>query len=184
MAGFWIGLGGWSSRTNDLVQQGIACGDPDLGSGSSYRPFTEFANTALPVDFCGYSSWTLPAGHVIYQNMSFQTSSNRAYFYLQDETSGVAHSCSATPPSGWSYNGNVAEWIAEAPTGTAINFHSVRFTDANAELYSNSSWVTLGSQPITKTIAGSSSSTYCIAPGSIGSDSASFTDTWHQATCY
>jgi len=181
MVGFWIGLGGWNNGADDLVQQGIECGDSAIGSGSAYRAFSEFASTLPPVLLCGVSSWTFPAGHVIYQNMSFQSSSNRAYFYLQDETSGVAHSCSATRPSGWSYNGDVADWIAEAPTYVAADFHSLHFTDANAELYSNSSWVTLGSQPYTKTIQGTSSSVYCIAPGGIGSDHASFTDTWHQA---
>ena len=81
MAGFWIGLGGTSAdRSNSLVQQGIECGHPNVGSGSSYRPFTEFANTAPPVALCGYSSWTLGAGHWIYQNMSFQTSQNKALF--------------------------------------------------------------------------------------------------------
>ena len=182
--GFWIGLGGWDNGANDLDQQGIECGDSYLGSGSAYRPFTEFAATADPVNFCGYSSWTFSAADKIYQNMSFQTSSNTAYFYLEDETSGVTHSCAVTPPSGWGYNGNVSDWIAEAPSGTAIDFHSIRFTDAYAELNSNSSWVTLGSQPVNTAVAGSSSSTYCIAPGAIGSDKASFTDSWHQATCY
>jgi hypothetical protein len=182
--GIWIGLGGTSSNPENLVQQGIACGNPSVGSGSAYRPFTEFANTRDPVAFCGFTSWTLAHGDVIYQNMSFQSSVNKAFFYLEDQTSGVAHSCSATAPSSWTFDGNSAEWIAEAPTGTAINFHSVRFTNAHAELGSNSTWVTLGSQPTTKTIEGSSSTTYCIAPGSIGTDHASFTDTWHQATCY
>lgn len=181
--GIWIGLGGTSSNPENLVQQGIACGNPSVGSGSAYRPFTEFANTRPPVPFCGFSSWTVGAGDVIYQNMSFQSANNKAFFYLEDQTSGVAHSCSATPPSSWTFDGNTAEWIAEAPTGTSINFHSVRFTNAHAELGSNSSWVTLGSQTVTKTIQGSSSSTYCIAPGSIGSNTA-FTDTWHQANCY
>ncbi len=115
--------------------------------------------------------------------MSFQTSQNKAFFYLEDQTSGVAHGCSATPPSGWSWDLNTAEWIAEAPTGTAINFDSVRFTNARTQLYSNSQWVTLGSQPVTKTIQGSSSSYYCISPGAIASGTA-FTDYWHQADCY
>lgn len=184
MVGFWIGLGGTSAdRSNSLVQQGVECGHPNVGAGSSYRPFTEFADTAPPVALCGYSSWTLGAGHWIYQNMSFQTSQNKAFFYLEGQTSGVAHGCSATPPSGWSWDLNTAEWIAEAPTGAAINFGSVRFTNARTQLYSNSQWVTLGSQPVTKTIQGSSSSYYCISPGAIGSGTA-FTDYWHQSDCY
>jgi len=181
--GFWIGLGG-TNESNGLVQQGVECGNTYVGSGSAYRPFTEFASTAHPVAFCGFSSWTLAAGDVIYQNMSFQTSTNKAFFYLEDQTSGVTHSCSATPPVGWAWNLNVAEWIAESPPGFSINFHSVTFTNAHTELSSNSTWVTLGSQPISKTIQGSSSTTYCISPGAISGGTA-FTDTWHSpGTCY
>jgi hypothetical protein len=183
--GFWIGMGGTETvRSNDLVQQGVECGNSNVGTGSAWRPFTEFANTAHPRAFCGFTSWTLAPGDVIYQNMSFQTANNKAFFYLEDQTSGVAHSCSATPPAGWSWDLNSAEWIAEAPAGVAINFHSVHFSNTRAELFSNSSWVTLGSQPNNKTIQGDSSAYYCISPGSIGSDNASFTDTWHQADCY
>lgn len=53
-----------------------------------------------------------------------------------------------------------------------------------AELSSTSSWVSLGSQTTTKTVEGPSSTYYCIAPGSIGSDHQSFTETWHQNNCY
>jgi hypothetical protein len=185
LVGFWIGLGGTSSATNNLVQQGIECGDSTVGSGSSYRPFTEFADTANPVALCGQSSWTFAAGHVLYEQMSYEASNKKANFYIEDETTGITHGCSATPPSGWSYDDNTAEWIGEAPSGTAVHFSNVNFTNSQAELDSTSSWVTLGSQsPLTKTIAGSSSSTYCIAPGSIGSNKETFTDSWHQATCY
>lgn len=181
--GAWIGLGGTSSATNDLVQQGLLCGDAAVVGDGAWRPFEEFANTANPVAFCGYTSWTFPVGDVVYQNMSFQTSSNVANFFIQDITTGTAHSCTVSPPSGWSYDLNTAEWIVEAPTGTAADFGSFAFIDANAELGSNSSWVTMGSQSNTKTIDGSSSTTYCIVPGNIGSDSQSFTDQWHASTC-
>ena len=185
IVGFWIGLGG-TAHSNDLVQQGVECGSPAVGSGSAYRPFTEFANTAPPVAFCGFTSWTLPAGHVIYQNMSFQTSVNKAFFYLEDQTSGTAHSCSRTAPSGWSWDLNTAEWIAEAPTGTSINFGSVRFSNARAQLSSNSSWVTLASQTESKTIqGGDSTSHYCISPGAISTAGDAFTDSWHSpGDCY
>jgi len=186
--GIWIGLGGTGgSYPNDnLVQQGIECGNTNIGTGPAYRPFTEFANSQNPYAFCGYSSWTLPAGHKIYQNMSFQTSSNTAYFYLQDETSGVIHSCSRTPYSGWHWDLNTAEWVAEAPLNTAVNFGSVSFSDAETELYSNGSWVTLGSQPVTKVIDGAGfvgGHLYqCIVPGSISSGTA-FTDSWVSSQC-
>lgn len=121
----------------------------------------------------------------IYQNMSFQTSSNTAYFYLEDETTGVTHSCGLTPPSGWAWDLNTAEWIGEAPAELhPYNFGSVHFTDAMAELYSNSTWVTLDSQPLTDYIEGAQGSSKCLAPGSIGSDGASFYDYWYSGNCY
>src|SRR2546428_5394486 len=112
-----------------------------LATRSAYRPFTEFANGQNPIAFCGYTTWTLPAGQEIYQNMSFQTSNNTAFFYIEDETSGVVHSCSRTPYSGWHWDQNTAEWEIEAPTGTAVNFHSVSWSDVMTELYSNGAWV-------------------------------------------
>jgi hypothetical protein len=183
LVGFWIGLGGTiQTRDNTLVQQGIECGDSAVGGGSALRPFSEFANTQNPVPFCGQTSWTIPAGDHLYQNMSFETSSNQANFYVEDETSGVAHSCSVKGPGGWSYDDNTAEWIGEAPSGTAPKFSSVQFTDAYAETGSGS-WVSLGSQSPAETIAGADSSTYCIAPSGISSGDV-FSDAFHQATCY
>ena len=179
----WVGLGGTTSATNNLVQQGIECGNSNLGSGSAWRPWTEFADTANPVNFCGYTSWTFAAGDVIYQNMGYEASSNLANFFLEDITTGVAHSCSASPPSGWSYDDNTADWIMEAPTGSAVNFGTVPFSDANTELDSTGTWVTMGSQATTKWIDGSSSAVNCIAPQGIGSDSQSFSDKWIQSSC-
>jgi len=186
--GIWIGLGGTGgSYPNDnLVQQGIECGNTNVGSGSAYRPFTEFANGQNPIAFCGYTTWTLPAGHAIYQNMSFQTSNNTAFFYVEDETSGVVHSCSRTPYSGWHWDQNTAEWEIEAPTGTAVDFHSVSWSDVMTELYSNGTWVSLGSQPHTETIDGygfvGGHLYECVVPGSISGGTA-FVDSWVASQC-
>jgi hypothetical protein len=182
---FWIGLGGTYSN-NTLVQQGVECGDTtDLGTpASAWKAFLEFANTETPKFFCGYN-WTLAGGDVVYQNMSFQTSSNTAYFYLEDETSGITHSCAKTPPPGWSWDLNSAEWVGEgaSPQFEAIDFGQVAFSDAMVQLDSNSTWVTLGSQIHTETYDGLNSNFYCIAPGAIGSNQDSFTDYWHQLEC-
>jgi hypothetical protein len=180
VVGFWIGLGG---TNGDLVQQGFECGDSELGTGSAFRPFTEFANLEAPVNFCGYASWTLPHGDTIYQNMSFETSIHTANFFLEDITTGTTHSCSVTKPSGWTFSGNTADWEAEAPGGTTVNFGSVTFTNSQAELNSTGAWVTLGSQTTTKEVQGDSSTYYCISPGSISSGT-QFTDSYHQASCY
>jgi hypothetical protein len=180
---FWVGLGGTSTANNALVQQGFECGNSNLGSGTAFRPWTEFVPGHDPLNFCGYANWTLPAGDVIYQNESFETSTHTAYFYLEDETTGTTHSCSQTKPAGWTFIGNTADWEAEAPNNISVNFGSVPFSDSNAELNSSGSWVTLGSQTTNKEILGVDSSDYCIAPGAIGGDNQSFTDSYHQADC-
>jgi len=184
--GFWIGIGGYggSYQYDNLVQQGIECGSHWVGTGSSYRPFYEFANTAAPKPMCGQSGWTVAPGDVIYQNMSFQSSQNRAFFYTEDQTTGVTRACNYGPPTtpspGWHFNGNSAEWIGEAPAYYSVDFGSVTFTNARAELYSNSSWVTLGSQPhASKVESESSFFEYhaCIRPGAVSSGT-SFVDSW------
>jgi hypothetical protein len=186
IVGLWVGLGGTNPNVtpNDLVQQGVECGDPFLGSGNVWRPFTQFADSNNPVNFCGLTNWAYPAGHTLYQNMSFEQSSNVANFYIQDESSGSAHSCSVNAPSNWAYNGNTADWVGEATEGAAEDFGSVGFSDAYAELGSSGSWVPFASQAYyNEWVDGYSSSNYCIAPGGVGSDEASFTDYWSGGTC-
>jgi hypothetical protein len=178
--GFWVGLGG---TNGDLDQQGVECGDTALGSGASFRPWSEYANTEQPLNFCAYTTWKFSAGDVIYNNMSYQASSKTTYWYMEDETTGVAHSCNTTNPKGWSYSGNTAEWEAEAPPGETTNFGHTKFTDAYAELSSNGSWVTLGSQSNNEEIAGTSSSYYCMYPDSINSNT-SFSVYFNQTDCY
>jgi hypothetical protein len=186
--GFWIGLGGTGGTYpyDNLVQQGIACGDPDLGGGAAYRPFYEFANTELAKPMCGQASWTLSAGDTIYQNMSFQTSNNRGYFYTEDQTSGKAFACNYAPPTGWHWDLNTAEWIAEAPGAYSVNFGGVTFSNDRAELYSNSTWVTLGSQPQTLYVEKDDHVPghyyECIHPGSI-SGGTSFLNDWVASQC-
>lgn len=82
-----------------------------MASGSAIHPFTQFADTTTAHVFCGQTTWTLARGDIIYQNMSFQASTNKAFFYLEDQTTGVAHSCSATASTGWTANLATAEWV-------------------------------------------------------------------------
>ena len=60
------------------------------------------------------------------------------------------------------------------------------FTDAHAQLNSDSSWVSLGSQTVTETIDGDNSIPghlyQCIIPGSISND-VKFTDSWVSSRC-
>lgn len=184
----WVGLGG-TTGTSDLSQEGIECGEGLGGGGGAFYGFTEFANTASPVVFCGYSSWSFPAGHTVYVNMSYETSSNIANFYLEDETTGVAHGCSRGAPSGWHFDGNTAEWIIESPSAaygyTEPNFGTARMTDDLAEDGSTGDWVTLGSRSnIVTFIEGSSSTDRCAIPGAINANNKRFPIVWNKATCY
>lgn len=162
----------------------MICGNPSVGSGPSWRPWIEFYSYDNPFAFCGYGGWTPPAGDFIYQNMSYQTSSSEAYFFLENETTGVAHSCSLAAPPGWTFDGNTAEWVGETSAGIADYFNAIGFSDANAELGSSGSWVTLGSRTLTQEYDGLSLGDYCIAPGGVGSDQQSFTDTWYGGDCW
>lgn len=183
----WIGLGGTTpdSAGPDLLQQGLWCGNhDDIGPGNQFRPFTEFASgTHPPVVFCGYDHWTFAPGDVIYENMSFQVSQDKAYFYIEDDTTGVPHGCAISDPRLWHFNGSTAEWAAEAPHAMAPSFDAIHVKDARAELNSTSNFVTVGSQTHQKLIAGVSAVENCLYPGPIGSDNASFSINWNQQNC-
>jgi hypothetical protein len=118
--------------------------------------------------------------------MSYQISSHTGYFYLEDQKTGKSASCHDTPPTGWSYDLNTAEWVGEAPVDQAVQFDPVDYYNTRAELYSNSTWVTLGSQsPRTAVMDGQTTTLKCIYPASsLGADGASFFDYWHSGMCF
>jgi hypothetical protein len=179
VAGFWVGLGGYSSLSNDLVQQGI--GWCSISPTNHWMPWTEFAMSQPPVAFCGYSSWYLNPGDVIYNNMSFQNSTDTAYFYMQDQTSGVSHSCSRSAPSGWTFNGNIAECISERSPGYPLaDYGSVHFSNCQVELGSNSTWYPIGARSSVKQIITGNPSRGLIyqATSTLGADDKSFTMTF------
>ncbi|MFM7030476.1 MAG: G1 family glutamic endopeptidase [Micrococcales bacterium] len=178
--GAWVGLGGRNTYNgNDLVQQGIGWCSP--GNVNKFVPWTEFAGTAAPTFFCNQSNWTLNTGDVIYNNMSFQSSTNTAYFYMEDQTTGVKHACSSNPPKGWSFNGNVGECIAEDPLPAYLSrYGQIPFSNCQVELGSNSTWYPIGNRSTvtridTKT---SDSLNYLQSTGSLGSDNMSFVMTF------
>jgi hypothetical protein len=181
--GAWIGLGG-TFGANDLVQQGEECGTPEI-PGGGFRSFEEFADTLNPVAFCGYSSWVFGAGDVLYQQMSYQTSSNTANFYIEDENTGVAHGCAVGAPRsrGWSFDGNTADYELETPAGATVPFSTVHFGDAQLE-WSSGSWVAFGTRPTTKTYDGVSLTNYCAGPSTIGSDHESFSVSYSSGECF
>jgi hypothetical protein len=185
----WVGLGGVNSNyPNSLVQQGIAwCNQPTGQLLGKWNPFLEFANSSLPVAFCGSSTWEVFAGDTIYNNMSFQSSNNKAFFYMEDQTTQTYRSCSLTPPQGWSFDGTTAEWIVEEyldNNGDQIplaNYGTLTFTNALTQLASTSAWVTLASQTETKIVTGYTNH-YTQMPSALTPSGSSFIMDWVRLT--
>ncbi len=156
--GIWVGLGGASSSRGDLAQQGIECGAP-LGTGD-----------------------------VVYQNMSAEQSLNRVNFFLEDITTGAAHSCHVDNAPGWNFNGDTADYVVEAVnfnggSPTPLAFGNINFSNSSAQLNSTGLWADFGSQPTDKFFQGSSPSVFCFGPSTIGPDKLTFNVAWHSATC-
>ncbi len=176
----WVGLGGTNTQSPGLVQQGIV----DCGFGNpAWYPFTQFPEQQAASNyFCGYSTWTIPQGDVVLDEMSFVQSSDLAYFYLENVTTGVGHGCSDSPPSGWSFDGSTAEWITEQiwSSGTSeglAKYNSFSFHDDYAELDSNGDFVSLGSQSNNEYYTGCPTS-ITQEPGAINSDQTDFSQYW------
>lgn len=176
----WIGLGG-TNASNDLLQQGVECNDygsgtnlPDTGALHAFR---EFANTRYPQDLCGTAE-NLYGGETMYENLNYETSDNTANFYMENTGTGnVIGSCSVTSPSGWTFDGNTADYEVEvagpqAPLEFAVS--TVTFSDAQLQWGSSGDWVTFGSRPTTKTFDGVSLSNYCEGPSTISSNNELF----------
>lgn len=190
----WIGLGGIDeANTTSLVQQGMGWCNPLVDGATplpQWQPFTEFAETEMPKAFCGYTNWFLAPGDVIYNNMSYQQSTNKAYFYMHNQTTGVVHYCSISRPQGWTFNGATAEWIVEQlHIGNdyfyLANYGSLAFTNAQAELASTSSWVTLASQAETKIVTGVQDiGSYTQVPTLLGTNGMSFSMNWIKGWFY
>jgi hypothetical protein len=184
----WVGLGGMDkSNSTSLVQQGFDWCSPRYNNEplhGDWRAFTEFADTELPRTFCNYSTFLFSPGNVVYNNLSYQDSTNTAYFYMENQSTGISHYCSRTAPPGWSYNGATAEWIVEQALVNGeymalANYGQLTFTNTQVQLGSNSSWVALQSQINTKIVTGiESAGSFSQVPSLIAPDGRSFTMNW------
>lgn len=180
IAGAWVGLGGTNNGADDLVQQGIGWCNPN-NSVNKWTPWTEFAGTQEPFPFCNYTNWAFNTGDIIYNNMSFQASTDTAYFYMQNQTTGVAHSCSRTAPKNWTFNGNTAECIVERPGGVLLaNYGTLKVTNCQVELGSNSTWYPIGQRSSVKEVLNGYAPPGILyqRTGSLAADDKSFTMTF------
>jgi len=184
----WVGLGGMDKvNSTSLVQQGLDWCSPRYNNEpvrGDWRAFTEFASTELAKPFCNYSSFLFAPGNIVYNNLSYQDSTNTAYFYMENQTTGITHYCSRTAPSGWAYNGATGEWVVEQAlvNGTYMalaNYGQLTFNNAQVQLGSNSSWVSLQSQSETKIVTGIESlNSFSQVPSLVASNGTSFTMNW------
>ncbi|MHB1504788.1 MAG: G1 family glutamic endopeptidase [Acidimicrobiales bacterium] len=149
---FWTGLGGWVS--NSLIQQGLTwCFGGYMSSSPGWQAFGEAIdnNSNPPGPLCGQTLFVSP-GDTTYMNMSYEQSSETAYFYLENEATGQSASCSMyLGNSNGYYDGSTADWISEQPiTSSCIwalpDYGAFTYHHAYAQLNSNDAWVTLGSQ--------------------------------------
>ena len=179
LVGAWVGLGGTNNTQDDLVQQGIGWCNPLIVN--SITPWMEFAPTQAPHTFCGFSKWSFNAGDVIYNNMTYQNSTDTAYFYMQNQSTGVSHSCSRTAPLGWVYNGNTGECIVEKLRYTPLaDYGTIRFTNCQVELGVDSTWYPIGDRSSIKQILNYNPANGLLyqSTGNLGADNKSFTMTF------
>lgn len=194
MGSSWIGLGGGTNGSTALIQQGLEwCEGGYMSSSPGWEMFGEALNSSNqnpPGPLCGVST-IQSAGDQLYMNMSYQSSSQTAYFYIDNVTTGVITSCSSGISSSY-YDGSTADWINEQVFGNLcinalVNYSSYNFNDAYTELSSSGSWTSLGSQTnaqiYTATTPPTSPQYWDQTPGSIGNDSYgtndSFSMTWN-----
>ncbi len=179
----WIGLGGDTYNANDLLQQGLTrCNFYDSsGIFPGWLPFTEFAAKQYPLPLCG-STAPVPVGHTVYQNMSYQRSTNTAYFYFDDQSvAGGALACHLTGPAGWSFNGATAEWIVEKSSSYFDDYGEVIWSNVTAETAADSIFHIISSQPHTKYQTGTAGA-LCQTTSNVTGNT-NFTTTWVAPTC-
>jgi len=183
-ASIWVGLGGVGT---DLVQQGIEwCNGPTLPIQPRWYPFEEFV-PGEHVAFCGYSTWYMPEGDVVNNALRFGASNNPplAVFWMENNTTGVAHSCDVNVQSSWNFtfDGSTADFITEEQVndgsdGLAKYADFTTQNDSAETSLAGGTWYSLASQTHSRLITGCPTS-YTQVPQAIGSDQESFIMKWN-----
>ncbi len=185
-AAFWVGLDGYSSSTVEQTGTDSDC----IGASPSYYAWYEF----YPRASMTITSLTIKPGDSISATIYYDSSNNKFYAQIIDETSGQSFITSSTV-SGAARSS--AEWIAEAPCCTSgggilpmSDFGTVSFgTDASGVPNTNSAsdsstTAAIGGFPAVNTIeinkTGSSSSPQTSDCSALSTDKTSFTCTWAQ----
>lgn len=186
----WVGLGGQSS---DLVQEGIAwCNSVlDPNGVAEWQPFTEWVPGPNPVVACNYpSSTTVSFDNTMYLNLGYETSSNQAEFFIEDESTGVTETCASGPPSGYgfAFDGNTADFVNEA-VGQNVDdlpkYDAFQFGSDEGVLAAGGSAVYLGNMSGIRDAYTGCAASYSQYAGGIHSDEYDFDQYWtgYNYTC-
>lgn len=189
MEAIWGGLGGYNSGS--LIQQGLTwCFGGNMSSSPGWEAFGEAIdnNSNPPGPLCGETLF-IPAGDTAYMNMSYQQSSETAYFFVENENTGQTVQCPFPLGSSGYYDGSTSDWISEQPYNgsstcqwSLADYGSVTMTDANTKLASNGALVSLGSQSNTLIDTGLDESPYYWSQYADGlSSNTSFLTNWYAS---
>jgi len=177
--GIWVGLGGVNSK--QLMQDGIAAA---VFSGPTvWQPFWEILNSSYawpPIQLKGTNgAISITPDDTMYAKTTYTASSDEAYFFVEDETTGQATSQTFTTnsltgnPASY-YDGSTADFEMEFPTGYAP-FQEYAFADAEAD--DSSGWSPLGDYSHTQ-----DTSLPYVTSGPLGSDKESFAEGFLSCT--
>ncbi|MGH9081294.1 MAG: G1 family glutamic endopeptidase [Acidimicrobiales bacterium] len=183
----WTGMGG-DGGDNNLIQSGIAVGE-GLGGPTVWQAWWELVATGTglwpPVELTdNTAALSIHPDDSIYSKTYYNPGNDSALFYLEDVTTGVAASFTATggitgPPSSY-YDGTTADFILEFPHWYAggqqgfAPFQQFAFVNSEAFNYSGS-WATIGTYPRAQV----GTSPY-FNSGPLGADGASFAVGWQR----
>jgi hypothetical protein len=138
----WIGIDGFSSTTNDVLQAGIQQYVDASGNVSYVAWYEWFVSGSDPTQFpyiyqTNIPNFSVAPGQTVYCSVQYVGNNTAGQIYLANESTGQNFSITLAPPTGATFNGSDAEWIMEAPDGgeptsSLPSFSPVQFTTALA----------------------------------------------------
>lgn len=173
----WTGLGGAGGFAGggNLMQEGIDYNNIDPGQIIPFYELIYNDNSHNWQTELGSSNLGVGAGNSIYMQLSYQASTETAFFYIENEFNGEASSAYKSGPDiAAYYDGTSAEWITEqfgggGPGAVPLkNFSPIQWYGAQAEL-SNGNWKAINAGPNWKVYSGQSSTDITGYPGMTGS---------------
>jgi Peptidase A4 family len=129
----WVGIDGFGS--NDVFQAGTEA-DALANSGGGSAQYYSFWIEWFPYSEARVSGFPLAPGDTVIVEV-FNTTPTNGYAFLENLSTGKYVEFNLTPPSGYTLQGNSAEWVVERPEvngalARLMNYASVPFTYMHA----------------------------------------------------